>query len=35
MSRLIERLDVQITQAEEVFERECLESRRAAVWGCR
>ena len=31
MSRLIERLDAQIAQAEEVFERECLKSRRAAV----
>lgn len=31
MSRLIERLDSQIAQAEEVFERECLKSRRAAV----
>ena len=31
MSRLLERLDAQIAQAEEVFERECLKSRRAAV----
>ncbi len=31
MSRLIDRLDAQIAQAEEVFERECLKSRRAAV----
>jgi tetratricopeptide (TPR) repeat protein len=31
MSRLIERLDAQIAQAEEVFERECLKSRRASV----
>jgi len=31
MSRLIERLDAQIAQAEEVFEREVLKSRRAAV----
>jgi tetratricopeptide (TPR) repeat protein len=31
MSRLIERLDAQIAQAEEVFERECLKSRRASA----
>jgi tetratricopeptide (TPR) repeat protein len=31
MSRLIDSLDAQIAQAEEVFERECLKSRRAAV----
>ncbi len=31
MSRLIERLDAQIAQAEQVFERECLKSRRASV----
>ena len=31
MSRLIERLDAQIAQAEGVFERECLKSRRAAT----
>jgi tetratricopeptide (TPR) repeat protein len=31
MTRLLERLDSQIAQAEEVFERECLKSRRAAV----
>jgi tetratricopeptide (TPR) repeat protein len=31
MSRLIERLDARIAQAEEVFERECLKSQRAAV----
>ena len=31
MSRLLDRLDAQIAQAEEVFERECLKSRRAAV----
>ena len=31
MSRLLERLDAQIAQAEEVFERESLKSRRAAV----
>ncbi|MFL6626616.1 MAG: hypothetical protein ACJ8G1_09245 [Vitreoscilla sp.] len=31
MSRLLERLDAQIAQAEEVFERECLKSKRAAV----
>jgi len=31
MSRLLERLDAQIAQAEEVFDRECLKSRRAAV----
>ena len=31
MARLLERLDAQIAQAEEVFERECLKSRRAAV----
>ena len=31
MTRLLDRLDAQIAQAEEVFERECLKSRRAAV----
>jgi tetratricopeptide (TPR) repeat protein len=31
MSRLIERLDAQIAQAEGVFERECLKSRRASA----
>ena len=31
MTRLIERLDAQIAQAEGVFERECLKSRRAAT----
>ena len=31
MSRLLDRLDAQIARAEEVFERECLKSRRAAV----
>jgi len=31
MSRLLERLDAQIAQAEEVFDRECLKSKRAAV----
>ena len=31
MTRLLDRLDSQIAQAEEVFERECLKSRRAAV----
>jgi tetratricopeptide (TPR) repeat protein len=31
MNRLIDRLDAQIAQAEEVFERECLKSRRASA----
>ncbi|MGN6525470.1 MAG: hypothetical protein ACTHL8_03715 [Burkholderiaceae bacterium] len=31
MSRLLERLDVEIAQAEGVYERECLKSRRAAL----